>query len=315
MKQDLKIAIVAAVKGYMDTHKMSLNDVAKKASVNVATVSQVMKPDSDFTYSQGAKTYDISDANFFKLAEFAGYRIEKTYWEVKNTDQTLATIASLQDAKDAGSTGSIIGETGSGKTFTVNLFAAKNPLDCYVVTIGSSDNLSDIIDKLIDVMKINVAAKTKSGKLREIAKHLKGLKAQGYRPQIIFDECEYMRQPALCMIKELYDVLVAYCSLVMVGTDQLLINLDKLRKKNKPGIPQLYRRIKFGIRNLPPIDRSYPLFIADYSAPVKKFLIQNCDNYGELHDAMVTVLREADRTGLPVTVDLIKQVLNLPEAA
>jgi DNA transposition AAA+ family ATPase len=315
MKIEVKHQIVEAAKAYMAEHGLSQNEMAKKSSVNSGYLSQMLKPESDFTYQAGDKKGQIADTHFFNLAQFIGLSLEKTYWEVKQTGQLLATLANLKDAKAVGSAGVIIGETGSGKTFGANLFANKNPQDCFIVTIGSSDNLGDIIDKIIDALKIVASAKTKSAKLREIAKALKNLKAQGFTPQIIFDECEYMKQVALCMMKELYDSLFTFCSLIMIGTDQLTQNLERLRKRNKAGIPQFYRRIKFGIRQLPPIDKSFSLFVDNLPKPVVRFLQMNCDNYGELHDAMVTAMREADRMEQPVSIDLIKRVLNLPDAA
>ena len=44
-----------------------------------------------------------------------------------------------------------------------------------------------------------------------------------------------------------------------------------------------------------------------------KFLRANCDNYGELHDALVPAMREADRTGQPLTENFVRKVLNMPE--
>ena len=131
---------------------------------------------------------------------------------------------------------------------------------------------------------------------------------------VIFDEAEYMRQPALCNMKELYDNLNGICSIILMGNDQLTNHLEKMRKKNKDGIPQLYRRIKFGKRELPAIDRTFKEFLKGFeiTPQVAKFLRENCDNYGELHDVLVTSLREADRTNKPLTENFIRTILNMP---
>ena len=139
------------------------------------------------------------------------------------------------------------------------------------------------------------------------------LKLQGLMPMIIFDEAEYMKQPALCALKELYDNLNKKCALVLIGTDQLIKNIERMRKRNKDGIPQLYRRIKFGIRVLPSIDTSFKEFLNSIEdKELVKFLKSNCDNYGELHDALVPAMREADRIGEPLTEKLVRKVLNIP---
>jgi hypothetical protein len=46
---------------------------------------------------------------------------------------------------------------------------------------------------------------------------------------------------------------------------------------------------------------------------LRSFLQRNCDNYGELHDALLPALREADRTGEPLTESFVRKVLNIPE--
>lgn len=315
MKTTIKQTITQKVKEYIALHNMSNADFSKKAGIRAEYLTHIFKENSDFTIpTGGAKPTPIADKYFVKMAEFIGYPLQKTYWEIQPTTQLVNALSILQDAKDFGTTNLIIGETGSGKTQSLEVFSKKNPTDTFIVTIGSTDNLSDIIDKVIDQLKITTG-KTKSKKLRDIAKKLRSLKEDGFKPQLIFDESEYMKQPALCSIKELYDSLHQYASIVLVGTEQLTSNIDQLRKKNKAGIPQFYRRIKFGIRHLPSVDRTYAMFTDGLDREVIKFLRTICDNYGELHDVLVPVRREADRTGEAITENFIRKVLNLPIAA
>jgi len=66
-----------------------------------------------------------------------------------------------------------------------------------------------------------------------------------------------MKQATLAKIKELHDHLNKKCGLVLIGTDQLLTKLQKLKNKNVAGMPQFYRRGKYGIRQLRDIDTKY----------------------------------------------------------
>jgi len=311
MEPALKLEIAKHSRKYITSKTLSQVDFANKSGVPKEYITNILK--GNFEINAGAdKVVVIADKYFQKLADFIGYETEASYWENRATPQFISIIANLQDAKKYRSTSLIIGETGSGKSHGINLFLRKYPTDTFVVTIGSTDNLTDIIDKIIDVLKITTG-KSKSKKLGDIAKKLKSLKEAGLEPQLIFDESEYMKQPALCSVKELHDYLNKYCSLVLIGTQQLLSNIDILRKRNKPGIPQFYRRIKFGIRLLPAVDKSFKLFLNDIeSIEVKKFLRRICENYGELHDVLVPVKREAERTGETITEDFIRKVLNLP---
>lgn len=313
MEKVQKLAIAAEVRKYIETYELTQTDVASKSGVPKEYMVSILK--NEFTYSSGRKTGNIADKYFRKLAQMIGFSTEKVYWVNRPTAQLTTAVAILKEAKDFGYTRLIVGETGWGKTHAIDLFVRRNPADTFKVTVGSSDNLSDLIEKIVDVLKITTG-KTKSKRLRDIAKKLKAMRDEGFNPQIIFDEAEYMKQAALCAMKELYDALNKLCSIILIGTEQLLDNLDRLRKRNKNGIPQFYRRVKFGIRFLPALDRTYRLFLEDIKDKgLVKFLQRNCDNYGELHDVMVPCLREADRMGVEISLELVKQVLNISEAA
>lgn len=313
MKQETKQEIIAALEEYLVQHpKMSANDIAKNTRVNSAYISNMRQ--GNFTINAGnGNTVDIADKYFEAIAGEIGHSLVKSYWETVPTAQMKRILATLEDAKEFGYTNVVIGETGSGKTFVSNMFARMFPSDCFMVKVGSQDNIGDLLEKVCDRLHLPTE-KTKSRTLQAIIRKMKTMKADGHKPMIIFDEAEYMRLPALCNMKELYDDLNGIAGVVLIGTDQLNAHLDKLRKKNKDGIPQLYRRIKFGIRILPSIDRSFKQFLNGITSDVKviAFLREHCDNYGELHDVLVPALREADRSGEPLTENLIRTMLNMP---
>ena len=310
-----KTEIVQSLTSYMESHKMKPADVAVKTGVNAGYLSTILKPNSNFMYDAGSGVQGfISVKHFMALASLCGHTTEKVYWQTQPTAQTNAVIAHLQDAKQNAQTLVLIGETGCGKSFTSNLFAAKNPLDTFVITAGSSDSLGDLIEKIRASLNINTSVGSKSAKIRSIAEKLRSLTYQQHRPMLIIDESEYLKVPALCAIKEIHDYIHEYCSIVLIGTDQLITNVERLRKRNQSGIPQFHRRIKFGLRMLPNIDRSFKLFISDLEdRDLKRFLLSNCNNYGELHDIVVPATREAERLNEPLSMGLVRKVLNLPE--
>ncbi|MCB6097213.1 AAA family ATPase [Flavobacterium psychrophilum] len=306
MTPTTKQQIVQELENYLVKYKMSANVFAAKSGINEAYISNMRNG----TYM--IVETEIAPRWFDKVAQFIGLQLTKSYWNPVATNQMSAMLAILEDSKEHGLTNVVIGETGCGKTYTSSLFAKSNPHDSFIIKVGSSDNLSDLIDKILEIAKIPYA-KTKSKNINGIVKFMQKQKFDGQKPQLIFDECEYMRQPTLGMMKEFYDDLSGHCSIVLIGTDELIDNLDKLRKRKKAGMRQFYRRIKFGIRVLPTIDKTFKGFLNTIEdKPLKTFLQRNCENYGELHDVLVPAMREADRTGEPLTEQFVRKVLNIP---
>lgn len=311
MKAEVKKAIVSALESYMLEHSLSAAKVAADTGVNAGYLSVMRK--GELVTRVGDKEVEIKEVYFRKLAEYVGYKIEAEYWSLIPTAQFQRVVATLEDARDFGYTSIIIGSTGSGKSYSLNLFRRQHPGDVFVVTVGNSDTINDLVNKTLDELGLPQQG-TKSRKIQVIIRHLMSLRYQGYKPLLVFDESEYMKLASLCAMKELYDSLTGHCGLVMIGTEQLIRNLDKLRIKDKDGMPQFYRRVKFGIRQLPPVDKSFKQFLNGYSNEVKRFALAMCDNYGELHDLLVPALREADRTGQELNENFIRTILNMPRA-
>lgn len=313
MEHSVKQEIVASLKEYMQLHNMKPADVAIKTGVNPGYLSLILKEDSNFMYEVGNTKGFINPKHFYALSELCGYKVEKQYWQLQPTTQMSAVLSHLQTAKEASQTITLIGETGCGKSYSTELFSSKNPLDTFIVVAGSSDTLKDLLTKIVDALNINDAPNSKAGKIRSIAGKLRGLTFSGFKPMLIIDEAEFLNRPALCAIKEVHDYIKDFCSIVLIGTNQLVNNIDKLRKKNQPGIPQFHRRIKMGLRILPNINSQFSIFIDEIEdKELKKFLLRNCNNYGELHDILVPSLREADRLSCKLTMDLVRKLLNLP---
>jgi len=302
-----KQQITEALNDYIITHNISANEIVKRSGVNESYISSIRNGETTVCKSE------IKDKWYNTIADFIGLKLTKEYWQMQETPQLMRMLSTLEDAKENGQTNIIIGETGCGKSYISDLFLRANPVDTFKIVVGSLDTIGDLLDKVIDILKI-ATPKTKSKKIGEIAKRLKQLKLEGHKPHLIFDECEYMKQPALCSMKELYDALIGICGITLIGTSQLIDNLDKLRKKNRSGIPQFYRRVKFGIRELPTIDRSYTMFLESITDKnLRNFLKQQCDNYGELHDVLVPAMKEAERTGNELTEDFVRTILGMPK--
>jgi DNA transposition AAA+ family ATPase len=311
-----KEQIKDALGNYLEHHGMSQNEFAKQSGVNVSYISNIRAGNTE------VGSTPIADKWYMMIAERIGFSIEKNYWETRPTDQMLRIASTLDDARKYGYTNVIIGETGCGKSYMCKLFQKQYVQDVFIIKLGKSDNVGDVLDKTIEALNIldnkhpkvkgSGQTRSKSLRIRKIIKYLHKLKMEGLNPTVIWDEAEYMNLATLCSIKEFYDDLRSVAALILIGTDQLLENLRSLSDSNKPGMPQFYSRIKFGIRELKPIDRKFSLFLEDISdKEIKDFLTKECNNYRELHDVLVPSMREADRLDTPLTVNLIRNVLGM----
>ncbi|MGY0034412.1 AAA family ATPase [Pedobacter sp. NJ-S-72] len=313
MTKELKVEIINALENYLLSNtKVTQNDVANSAEINAGYLINMRK--MDFTVRSGQKVVEINEKYFIRLAKFIGFELSTTNnWNgtTKPTIQLKDMVASLQLAKDNLDTSVLIGETGAGKTFSLDAFKSRFPTEVFTVKVGASDNLPDLIGKVLTALNVGQPRSTTSARIAQIALRLKIIRESGNMPMLAFDEAEYMKYPALCAFKELYDVLNKECALVLIGTNELLTNLQRMQRHNKPGIAQLFRRIKFKIHNIPAIDRRFEQFLSGIEPGLKKWLQANCNNYGELHDVMVPAITEAERTGQPLTLELVKIVLGI----
>lgn len=319
MKQDLKKAIINAAIGYATANNISNNDVARLSGVNAGYLSALFR----HQYSTKVKDVDtpIGDKWFYKLATWCGYSLKKMYWKTLQTRQFMEGISSLESCLHANKTCTIIGETGVGKTKFIDLFLNKHPQYTYRITISSLYKLNDVINELAEKIGVDFNNGVRNSqkvkvdliirKLIDINHHSKQI------PTVLFDEAENIKMPVLNMLKALYDKVIPYCSIAVVGTEQFLNKLRHMRKNTNDAIPQFARRFKAGTIMLSPINKTEdfkPFYEAfKIEKGLQKLLTQLADNYGELHDYLEPALKYADENGEELTEDRFRLMYNLPK--
>lgn len=310
MTEELKYQIVAGVQEYARLKHLSNNDVAKMAGVNPGYLSSLLR--NQFTTVVDGKEIPIGEQWFYKLAEWAQLPVKKYYWETFQTTQFMEIIPALETAKKLSRVSVLIAPTGSGKTFSVDKFCNRHPQHTYKITVSSVHKLPDILREIIDKLGIPYASSTAS-RLNSIIERMRMLKRSGYNPMIIIDEAENLELPVLKMLKGLYDGINNYSAIVLIGTDQLISKLTRLKRYDKSGIPQFYRRVKAGIRYVA-TGKNFMPFFEQYveDKGLRRLLNEICENYGELNDYLEPAMREADETGQPLTEQFFRIMYNMP---
>ena len=310
MTHEEKQQIVKAAQGYMSDKGISQNELAKLTGVNASYLSSIMKGVFTFTNSRTGEESPIADKWFQAIADRIGLKLTKEYWPLVKTEQFVDIVKELTEAKESATTRIIVGETGCGKSYTVDRFRQAYPQGTYVVTCNQNDTISDLIRKMQKVLKVSFDGSV-SYRIDRISMELSRIADNGQHPVLIFDEAEYLTVRGLLSIKTIYDYLKGICGIVMIGTTDILDKLE--RSKRREGMPQFIRRFKAGIRNVRPIDRTFAKFFdgRGYTKDLINLLRMNADNYGELADYLEPALREADAQGKPLTKEFFESMFYL----
>ncbi len=237
-------------------------------------------------------------------------RQPKEYWPLVHTEQFIDILKELTEAKESAGTRILIGETGSGKSYTIERFANVYPTGTFIITCNKNDTISDLVRKLQRATGSNHEGSC-SYKIDSISRELQRMYERRMQPVIIFDEAEYLSVTGLLSIKTIYDYLKNKCSIVLIGTSDILNKLERSRRKE--GIPQFLRRFKAGIRHIRPIDRTFSRFFEGrrYDKGLRTLLCRYADNYGELADYLEPAIREADIRGIPLNEELFRSMFYL----
>ena len=291
MNDTLRKEITDAAKVYMEEKNLSLNELGRRNDINQAYMSQMMNGKGE-----------IADKWYYALAKAIGYPLDVIFWDHVATPQYKAILTHLEEARNLGRNRILIGETGSGKTYAINRYVMTNPMDTFRITISSMHTGRAVIEDIMDEIGLEPVGLPVT-RLRNIAHRLSMAQLEGRKPLIIIDECENLKLVAFGIIKSLYDSLEGICPIVLIGTSQIETKISNMLRMNKVGIPQFQRRFKAGERHLPPVDRTFKLFIDTKIEDVKlkTYLRRICANYGELHDYLELALKEADRQGKELT--------------
>lgn len=310
MKHEEKQAIANAAISYMKDKGLSQNEFCRLTGVNASYMSNIVNNVFTFKNTRTGKDSEIDDKWFVAIAGKIGYAIKKEYWPLVETEQFIDIAKELTEAKQTATTRILVGETGCGKSYTVERFAKAYPQGTYIVTCNKNDSIADLVRKVQKALRCNFEG-SNSYKIDRISGELSRAYDLGYNPIIVFDEAEYLSVTGLLSIKTIYDYLRNMCSIVLIGTEDILNKLERSRKKE--GMPQFIRRFKAGIRRIRPIDRTFSDFLKDkgYSKELCRLLHENADNYGELADYLEPAIREADRRGVPLTEEFFKSMFYL----
>lgn len=316
-----KLEISQKVNDYIDRVGMAdrskgengVTKLSKAIGITHTYILPIIKGETEYKAS-GGKTLPIPDSVYAKVSKECNINvIEQSSWQHVQTTQFVDVITELVESKRTSCTRVIIGESGSGKTYSIDKFKVMYPVNTYVVKCFRRDSLNDLIRKIEQAMKLREGNGSVSSRIDAIKVELwrksKSCKDQpDQQPILIFDESEALTSHAFSMLKALYDALDWHCGIVLIGTNDLLETMERGKKSQRPGMPQFMRRFKAGIRRLDNVADQYETFYRELGVPrdMQRIMTDLCDNFGELHDFYEPVARFAQDKGIPVTAEVFR---------
>lgn len=267
-------------------------------------------------YKAKDKLLPIPDRIYERVCADCGITLDtaECTWAHVQTTQFIDVVTELVESKRTSCTRVIIGESGCGKSYSIDKFKSMFPVNTFVVKCFRRDSLNDLIRKIEEAMKLKEGSGSCSSRIDAIKVELfrKNKGSSGvadHYPILIFDESEALTSHSFGMLKALYDALDWHCGIVLIGTNDLLETMDRGKKAQKPGMPQFMRRFKAGIRRLDNVSDQYSVFFRELNIPkdLQRIMLDICDNFGELHDFYEPVARFVSDKGIPMSAEVFKE--------
>jgi hypothetical protein len=316
MQTEQKQHVTASARAYMEEKGLTAVELSTMSKVNQTYMSQILN--GIYVTTANDKEVEIKDQYFHRIAEAIGMPLRPVYWKTILTPQMSELLASLEHAKTNCMASTLICPTGMGKTWTIERFKERNPKHTYVFTVNSLVKVHDVINWLLEELRVPTKGMSKAKKLITIVTELRKIRREGGFPLIAFDEMENAPLPLVKFVKGLFDGMkhgdTRYGAIVQLGTDQLLTKMTRLKFSNTEAGPQYYRRFKAGIREISTRCDFAQFFDAVNlkDRDLRKMLEHLCDNYGELNSYLEPALREAHERGEELNEDFFRRMYNMP---
>lgn len=283
---------------------ISQNDLAKRAKVSGATLSQI----------KAGNWAEISDEMTRKLMGF--FRIgTDTEWQLFETPNYRTVVRLCEDARRGWMLGLAAG-TGNGKTTALRDYAKRNKANTFYVL--STIVMSPI--KFLHAMQAALGqspANSREAALDAIVDKLSKIE----NPLLIIDDAGKLntendrKKEVMPLIQVLFDAYedrnARRLGVVVSGTEQMKKRLQALALHDRNAYPELVSRI----RCWQGLDRPNAATVAEIArhhgiedAAAIKVLRNLADNYRRLRDLIVTAKQVSLATGREITAELLHEL-------
>ncbi len=189
------------------------------------------------------------------ISDDAWRNVQKQVCNVQGEWMLVETAASgrlsklIAEAAQHANTFGIVGDAGTGKTFTAKKHASQN---IFLVCCNEYYNRKTFLAELLQKMGKDGGGYTVSEMMQTVVATLLKLD----KPAIILDEADKLSDQVLYFFISLYNQLYGKCGLILMATDHLEKRVDKGIRLNKKGYKEIYSRLGRKFIPLPAPNRS-----------------------------------------------------------
>lgn len=226
MNKIKKEEVVNALFEYCDRYGSQNKAARSMNDVSPATISQMLNGNWEM----------IRDEMWRNVASQIGIKLRD--WEqVETTDYRMMT-AILTDAKENSLCMAVIGQAGSGKTFSIDHFKLRNK-NVIVLKCNSFWTKKTMLSEIMKELGHEYKGMTESDLIQEVISAIIRLE----NPIMIFDEADKMSDGSLFLFISLYNAVEDDCGIVLCATKHLEKVITNGVSLNKKGYNEIYSRV------------------------------------------------------------------------
>jgi len=226
MEDSKKEAIVKKLQEYIERSGSQNKAANSLKGVSSATISQMVNLNWDL----------INDAMWRNVASQIGYA-ENEWSGVETRDYRILTNL-MRDAQLNSNVYAITGNAGTGKSFAIRQYAAKNH-EVYCLQGAEYWNKKMFMQELLAAMGRDYAGSSIGEMMQEITSELK----RQEKPLIVIDEADKLNDVVLYLFITIYNMLEDHAGIILCATNYLEKRIKRGVKLNKKGYNEIYSRI------------------------------------------------------------------------
>jgi len=226
MQNDQKKQIQIHLRDYVGRYDSQNQASFTLRGVSSATISQILNNNWNL----------IKDSMWRTVSSQIGYM--ENSWKSVDTVNYKDLYKTLSDAQEYSNVLGITGRAGTGKTFTLKEYAAKNK-KTYLLCCNEYWTMTDFLRELLikmgrDYTGLNMSEMMKDAVLT--------LKSQA-NPLIVMDEADKLHDRVLYFFITLYNELEDRCGIILIATSHLQKRIRRGVQLGKKGCEEIYSRV------------------------------------------------------------------------